>query len=137
VEQFYEFQKPTWDRLRKEHERFRLNQLELDRDAQAGSALKRMREILWAPSPYALIKEADGLINTVGTVNTALINAGRKLAVEKISGYISQLTKEVASAKGDDALKTGCMRPLEALLALVGSENSVAHITQAQAEDLK
>lgn len=137
LEQFYEFQKPTWDKLRKEYERFRLNQLELERDTQAALGLKRMQEILRAPSPYGLIKDADGLINTVGSVNTAFIAESRKDAVEKIAGYISQLTKEIVSAKGDDALKTACMRPLEALLGRVGSENSIAHITQAQTEALK
>jgi DNA-binding ferritin-like protein (Dps family) len=137
LEQFYEYQKPTWDKLRREYRRFRLNQLELERDTQAASALNRMQEILRAPSPYGLIKEAEGLITTVGTVNTALITESRKEAVEKIAGYLSQLTTEVELVKGNDALKTTCVMPLESLLSRVGTESSIAHITQARAEALK
>ena len=60
LEQFYEHQKPTWEKLRKAFERFQLNRLELEKEAQAGPALTRMQEILAAPSPYSLIKEAEG-----------------------------------------------------------------------------
>ena len=41
------------------HDRFQLNRLELEQDAKAGPALKRMQEILSAPSPYGLIQEAE------------------------------------------------------------------------------
>ena len=80
LKQFYESQKPTWEKLRKAYDRFQLNRLELERNAQAGPALKRMGEILTAPSPYSLIQEADGLITTVNTVNTVLVNERRKRA---------------------------------------------------------
>ena len=56
---------------------FQLNRLELEKDAQAGPALKRMQEILSARSPYGLIKEADALINTVDKANIALVAARR------------------------------------------------------------
>jgi hypothetical protein len=137
LEQFYEHQKPTWDKLRKKHDRFRLNQLELERDTQASAALKRMREILSAASPYSLIKEAEGLINTVGAVNTALVSDGRKQTSEKINELISTLAKEVASVKGDEGLATSCLKPLENLRSRAETENSLAHITQAEAESLK
>src|ERR1019366_1479860 len=65
LEHFYEHQRPTWEKLRKAHNALQLNRMELERDAQAGPALKRMQEILSAKSPYGLIKEADALINTV------------------------------------------------------------------------
>ena len=86
LEHFYEHQKPTWEKLRKACERFQLNRLELERDAQAGPALKRMQEILAAPSPYGLIKEAEGLITTVGTVNTALVPAGGRSGPGRSTG---------------------------------------------------
>jgi hypothetical protein len=137
LEQFYDYQKPTWDKLRKEHERFRLNQLELERDAQAAVALKRMQEILAAASPYGLIKEAEGLINTVGTVNTALVSEGRKQTSEKIATLISTLAKEVASVKGDERLATSCLKPLENLRGRAEAETSLAHITQMEVEAVK
>ncbi len=137
LEQFYEHQKPTWDKLRKEHERFRLNQLELERDAQASTALKRMQEILGAASPYGLIKEAEGLINTVGAVNTTLVSEGRKQTREKIAGLTSTLAKEVASVNGDGGLAAACLKPLENLRSRAEAENSLAHITQVEVEAVK
>ena len=83
LEHFYEHQRATWEKLRKACERFGLNRLELERDAQAGPALKRMHEILAAASPYGLIKEAEGLITTVGTANTALVAAHRQQATRE------------------------------------------------------
>ena len=105
LEHFYEHQKPTWEKLRKAYERFQLNRLELEKDAQAGPALKRMQEILAAASPYGLIKEAEGLITTVGTVNTALLTGRRQQAVAKIDGHIATLNEGHRAAKGDAGLR--------------------------------
>ena len=59
IEHFYEHQRPIWDKLRAASYQFRLNQMELERDDAAGSALRRMNAILSAPNPYGLLKEAD------------------------------------------------------------------------------
>lgn len=137
LQQFYENQKATWEKLRKACERFGLNRLELYKDAQAGPALKRMHEILNADSPYGLLKDAEGLITAVGTANTALVAARRQQAVGKIDGHIATLTKDIEAAKGDAGLRSGCLGPLEELKTQVGDQESLAHITQAEAEALK
>ena len=136
LEQFYENQKPTWEKLRKASEKYGLNRLELEKDAEAGPALKRMHEILAAASPYGLIKEAVGLITTVGTANTALVAARRQQVAGKIDGHIATLKGDIDSAKGDAGLRSACLGPLEALKARVQSEESLAHITQAESEAL-
>jgi hypothetical protein len=137
LEPFYEHQKPTWDALRKACGRFGLNRLDLDKDAQAGPALNRMHDILDAASPYGLIKDAEGLITTVGTANTALVADRRKQAVEKIDGHIAALMKDIEAAMGDAGLRSACLGPLEALKVRVHAEESLAHITQAKSEALK
>jgi len=137
LQHFYEHQKAIWEALRKAYERFGLNRLELDKDAQAGPALKRMHEILNAASPYDLLKDAEGLITTVGTANTALVTARRQQAVGKIDGHIATLTKDIEAAKGDAGLRSACLGPLEELKGRVQAEESLAHITQAEAEALK
>jgi hypothetical protein len=134
LEHFYDHQRPTWEKLRKASERFQLNRLELERDAQAGPALKRMQEILSAPSPYGLVKEAEGLIATVGAVNSALLTERRKQAVQKIDGHYATLTKDMAAVNGDPALRAACLKPLETLRQRVEQEESIAHITQAEGE---
>src|SRR5207253_5627522 len=89
LEHFYDHQRPTWEKLRKAHVAFQLNRLELEKDAQAGPALKRMQEILLAKSPYGLIKEAEGLIQTVDAVNLALLASRRQQAIAKVDSYIA------------------------------------------------
>lgn len=137
LEQFYDHQKPTWERLRKAYGRFQRNRLELERDAQAGVALKRMQQILNASSPYSLIKETEGLIATVSTVNSALVAAARQQALAKIDEHLVTVTRDIEAAKGDTGLRAACMTPLEELKGAVQFEESLAHITQIEAEALK
>jgi hypothetical protein len=137
LEQFYERQKPTWEKLRKASEKFQLNRLEIERDASAGPALARMQEILAAPRPYSLIKEAEGLILAVSEVNTTLVTARRLEAVQKINGLLAKITSEVNAAAVDVGRRSECVKPLETLKGRVQTEESLAHITQAESEALK
>jgi hypothetical protein len=125
LEHFYNHQRPSWEKLRKARERFQLNRLELDRDAQAGPALKRMQEILSAPCPYGLVKEAEGLTGTVGTVNSALLTERRQQAVQKIDGHYATMTKDMASVNADPTLRAACLKPLETLRQQVVQEESL------------
>ena len=137
LEQFYEHQKPTWEKLRKAFDKFQLNRLELERNAQAAAALKRMHDILVAPSPYSLIKEAEALIASTTTSNTSLITDARKQATLRIDGYIEAITKDIEASNGDTTLRSACLKPLETLKGRVQTEDSLAHITQAESEALK
>lgn len=137
LEHFYEHQKPTWEKLRKAFDKFQLNRLELERDAQAGPALARMHGILAAPSPYGLIKDAEGLISAVNIVNLALVTNRRQQATAKIDEHILVLSKDIQTARADGALSTACLKPLELLGGRVRIDESLAHITQAEAEALK
>lgn len=136
LEHFYEHQKPTWDKLRKAFDRFQLNRMELDRDAQAAPAVQKMQEILQAASPYAIIKDAEGLIATVEGINTALVAKRRSEALAKIDQSIAEITKELAAAQVD-ALRPACLGPLETLRKQVERQQSVAHITQAEQEAIQ
>ncbi len=134
IDHFYEHQRPTWEKLRRESDRFQLNRMELERDDSAGPALKRMQEILKAPSPYGLIKEADGLIATVESVNAKLVADRRAEALKVIETLCTQVEQEIATAKGDDSLKSSCLSRLQSLRGQVERQDSVAHITQAEQE---
>ncbi len=134
LEQFYENQKPTWEKLRSAYQKFQLNRLELDRNDQVVQALRRMREILSAPAPYGMIHEAEGLIRTVSEVNTSLITQRRGEVVGKIAGRIAEITKELKAAHGDGALRSVALGPLEKLYKQVERVESIAHLTQAEQE---
>jgi hypothetical protein len=138
LEHFYEHQKPTWDKLRKAHDRFGLNRMELDQDAKAAPAMRRMNEILSAKAPYGLIKDAEGLIKTVEQVNTALVSAKRTEALAEIDKHVGQVNQELARAAADAKLRSTCSDPFAKLRTTVESQESIAHISQAaqQAEHL-
>ena len=72
---FYNQQRPLWDDLRKSMERFRLNQLQLERDASASAALQRMEQILKAPSPYKMLPEVRSHIDAVQAIHDSLVSA--------------------------------------------------------------
>ena len=110
---------------------------ELERDEAAGPALRRIGEILTAPSPYGLIKEAEGLISTVETVNDGLLAERRSRATAKIDEQIATVTQEIQTAEGDDALKAACLRPLEDLRGGIERQESLAHLSQAEVEAVR
>ena len=137
LDHFYEHQRPMWDKLRTASGRFKLNQMELDRDDSAGPALRRMSEILSVPNPYGLLKEAEGLIRTVREVNEELLSERRTRALATISEQTASVSAEVSTAGGDESLKTTCLTPLEDLAKQVSTHESLAHIGQAEAEAVR
>ena len=134
LEQFYENQKPTWEKLRSAYQKFQLNRMELEQNEEAALALRRMGEILSAPAPYGMVHETEGLIRTVSKVNSALMDERRAEVVANIEGHIAEINKEMESAKGDGALRTACLEPLERLHQQVQCQESIAHLTQAEQE---
>jgi hypothetical protein len=136
LEHFYEHQKPTWDTLLTAYATYTLNRSQLELDPRAAPALRRMHDILAAPSPYGLIHEAVGLITTVEGVNAALLVQHRTAACQKIDDVMATLTRDIAAAQGDDALRSVCLGPLVKLCAQVKGEASIAHVVQAEQQAL-
>jgi hypothetical protein len=134
IEHFYEHQLPIWEKLRKANERFQLNRRELERNVQAQAAMARMTEILAEASPYRRMKDVEALIQTVTAVNTTLVAERRTKAIAKVDQSLAVLRQDIASVEGDDALRDACLNPLELLRQRIESEESVAHITQAEGE---
>ena len=137
LEQFYEHQRPMWDKLRSASSKFELNQIELERNEPAGSALRRVNEILSAASPYRLIREAEGLISTVREVNEELLSVRRAQVLATINQQATDVGAEISTAGGDESLKTMCLTPLENLAKQVSAQDSLAHIGQAESESVR
>ncbi len=137
LDHFHNHQKPAWERLRKEYTAFQLNRLELERNAEAGVALRRMQEILAAKSPYGLIKEVDPLIDTVNAVNTSLLTERRNQVIAQIDADIARIDKDIGLAQGDESLRSACLKPLQTIKEQVLNLKSLAHITQAEGEAVK
>ena len=137
LDHFYQHQRPMWDRLRKASGRFKLNQMELERDDSAGPALRQMNEILSAPTPYGLLKDAEGLIGTVCDVNEELLYERRARALARITEQSASVNSEFSTGGGDESLKTMCLRPLKELAKQVSTHESLAHIGQAETEAVR
>ena len=137
IENFYEHQRLVWDKLRTASVRFEPNRMELERDESAGAALRRMGEILAAPSPYELVKEAEGLIRTVSEVNEELLSERRVQVLATIAEQTASVRAEVSTAGGDESFKTTCLKPLEYLARTVATHDSLAHIGQAESEAVR
>ena len=133
VNHFYEHQRPVWDTLRKACDSFQLNELELNGSEEAASGLRKIKEILSAPSPYGLIKEANGLIDKVGAINDSLVAEQRADAVTAIDQHIDQITKDLDSGNADAPVREQCLAPLKNLRESLESQKSIAHISQARA----
>ena len=136
LEQFYQNQRPTWEKLRSAYRRFQLNRLELEQDEQAAPSLKRMGEILKAPAPYAMLYEAEGLIQTVGAVNRVLIEEARQKVTQRISTLMEEIKKELDGISADGNLQDQCLGPLQRLLEQGTRQESIAHLNQAEHEGL-
>ena len=137
LDHFYAHQRPMWDQLRTASSRFKLNQMELERDDSAGSALRRMNEILSMPSPYGSIQKTEELVRTVDEVNEKLLSARRAQALAIIAEQTAVVVADVSTAGGDESLKTTCLAPLKNLEGQVSDQDSLAHIGQAESEAVR
>ncbi|WP_022975319.1 BREX system P-loop protein BrxC [Nevskia ramosa] len=128
LKNFFESQKPTWDKLKSALQEFKPNAGKLEQVPEAKAALSRMQEILAAPSPYGLLREVDGLITTVRKTNDELLAAARKQGTDYIAGKIDRVQQELTAAEADADLANRCLRPLQTLKATIEQQASVAHI---------
>ncbi|MEP7220929.1 MAG: hypothetical protein ABI876_18535, partial [Bacteroidota bacterium] len=132
LHQFHQHQKTAWDRLRRERERFTRNALQIEQDDAAGKALRQMQMILEAPAPYSLIQESTKLIEQVDAVNRELITKRRAEAAATIDSYITRLRAELEASGAGESVSMDEMKQLESFRAMVGREESLAHISQLE-----
>jgi hypothetical protein len=128
---FYDHQRQTWDKLRQAETRFQPNRGWLDQDDTAAKALTRIQDILTAPAPYGLVKEAEGLIQAIERVNQALIAKHRDQVRPAIEAQLGKVQVELDDAKADGTLRNQCLYPLQQLKARIEAQTSIAHIAQA------
>lgn len=126
---FYTNQKATWVKLQKAMEGFfKLNRQELDKEEKASQALARMDEILLSKRPYGMIKEVEGLLNIVDTVNDALLTKRKEYAVAELDQKISQVMETLAQYKAEPDLKNKALKPLQDIKKHIQQEGSIPGI---------
>ena len=128
LKDFYTNQLPVWEKLRKAMADFSLNKSVLEKHPDAGGALKRMSEILNAPSPYKIIKDADGLISQVAAVNDELIKNSRENASGEVDQKIEQVIQLLNKYKAEDDFRNETLYPLQQGKKKIYSESSIPQI---------
>ncbi|MCF8005228.1 MAG: BREX system P-loop protein BrxC, partial [Chromatiaceae bacterium] len=128
---FFAHQRQAWDQLLDAKQRFKANRHELEQDASAAAALTRIQDILNAPSPYGMVKEAAGLIYQIEQVNDALIAAHRAEVLPEVDKQIGKVQVELETAQADQDLRNQCLYPLQQLKKQLEVQTSLAHIAQA------
>lgn len=129
LKDFYKNQKKTWEVLRDAANEFKPNQAILEKQEDIGRALRRMREILEAQSPYKMLKEVNGLISKVRSVNDKIIAEQREDAVKEVDQKIEQVTKLLDAKSTTSDVRNKSLYPLQNVKKKIYSETSIPHIS--------
>ncbi len=132
LEQFYEHQRTTWDKLTKALQRFELNKAQLERDEDAIPGLRRLREIRSAKAPWGIVKDVTEHITGVDAVNTKLIAHQRNEVGNQLSAFLINAKSEANAVKADATTTAQWLAPLKRLTDEVKSQTSIAHIQMAE-----
>jgi len=127
---FYTKQRPQWDELRDAMARFEINSFDLENSEDIKTALIRMRDILGAPAPYGIIREATSLIQKVDQANNKLLADARDKASKVISSLTEQFVKETNGIKVSPKDMEQANRAYTAVGERLESEESIANISR-------
>jgi len=128
LKDFFEKQRPTWDRLQNEFAVFEQNRSDLDKDTTAKQSLIRMAEILKATSPYKMLHETDKLVESVRVVNDRLIGEKKAYVIEAVDKGISQVKEVLEEYNADSALSNKSLKPLQDIRKHIDEEKSIPAI---------
>ena len=131
---FYNNQRKTWEKLSAAMKSFMPNKSALDKNPDAERALKRMLEIIDAPSPYNMIKEVDGLISKVENVNSELLKKNKDVAESEVDSIISQLTSQLDNHKAVADFKNEILYPIQQIKKKIQAQFSIPEILYNVAE---
>ena len=133
---FYTNQRPTWEKLLKSLAEFGKNQAALYKDTDAGPALKQLHAIAEAPAPYAMLKDVDGLVAKISTINEKLVEERRKKALLELDTKIATVSKELDAMGADADFRNHVLLPLQKVKLHVAEETSIPDISY-QLEELE
>jgi hypothetical protein len=128
LKDFYTNQRATWDKLREAMTAFSPNRQELEKDPSAKEALTRMGQILSAQSPYKMIKEIEGLIVTVKTVNAAMLVKRKEDHTLSIDNKIEMVMDALQQYKAEPDLRNKALKPLQDIKKHIQDEESIPGI---------
>ena len=135
LDDFYTNQRSTWETLQKAMDRFKVNRNDLEKHDEAGKALKRLFQILDAPSPYGMLKDVNGLVSTVEKANDELIEKRREAASQDVETIIDQVSTLLKENKADPDFSNKALYPLQEIKKKIQSEYSIPQIITYSVHD--
>ena len=135
LHEFFTNQLHTWQQLQQALRRFDKNKQALEKDHKASKALTELRSIDSNPSPFNRLHKVAALVETVESINSAILSSERSLALVRVDEKIAQLQAEIAkSAIETPELSNRLLRPLQLLKADLETETSIANIYMLQTQ---
>ena len=134
---FYANQKPTWDKLRQSLRIFNTNAAALNKNADAAQALKRLQEIAAHDSPYGMIKDVEGYILKVATVNERMICDIKKVVRTDLEAKIQIIDSLLDKMNATIDVRNQILDPLQVLLKTIEEEQSIPSLSYIREESEK
>lgn len=134
---FYSNQKPTWDKLRQSLHVFNTNAAALNKNADAAHALKRLQEIAAHDAPYGMIKDVEGYILKVATVNECMICDAKKVMRTDLDAKINIVTSLLDKINTTTDLRKQILHPLQNILNTIEDEQSIPFLSYTREESEK
>ncbi|PIP38566.1 MAG: ATPase, partial [Desulfobacterales bacterium CG23_combo_of_CG06-09_8_20_14_all_51_8] len=134
VADFYTNQRSAWDKLRASLKTVLPNKSALSKHPDAEKALTRMMEIVNAPSPYAMIKEVDGLIVRVEAVNAELLQKTKAAAETELDTEIAEIKAQLDHHKAGENFRGEILYPIQQIKKKIAAEFSIPEISYKLAE---
>lgn len=135
LENFYETQFATWQRLEKALSiDFERNRTALEKNASANSALQQLEAIYRKPKPYEDIRNIEPLIEQVAVINDNLLEEKREQAKQNLFERIERVQQQIDQAKVSQVAAEQALRPLTLALQRIGRQSGIADIQQEQAD---
>lgn len=128
LKNFYEKQRPTWDKLKAAMNSFKNNQIELERNSSVKEALEKLQKVLEDDKPYSKLRNVDELIKIVASANETLVKEKQVVAITKIEEKIAQVKKELEPIKNAD-VSNQALRPLQEIKLKIQTEQSIPAIS--------
>jgi len=129
LKDFYSNQRATWEKLQNAvNSIFKPNRQELEKDSAAKQTLIRMDEILSAKRPYGMIKEVEGLFNTVSAVNETILAKHKTYTTQALDIKINKVMEALDHYTAEPDLRNKALKPLQDIKKHVQQETSVPGI---------
>lgn len=135
LHEFFTNQLHTWQQLQQALRRFDKNKPALDKDEKARKALSELKAIEQNTTPYGQLHQVATLVETVETINAAILAEKRQHALARVDEKIAQLQSEIAKSGIETAeLSNRLLRPLQLVKADLETETSIANIYMLQTQ---